>query len=181
VKECTKCRIEKSLENFTKDSTKRDGIYPSCKACYRIYYAKVRARKLAYKDKYRQENRARISEYRVQHYVANRTKELQTVKKWAKNNPVRRRVNQAKRRARKAESAGVYTAEDINTLYHKQKGRCAVCKNRLGEDFHIDHILPVALRGDNSRLNIQLLCISCNLSKRAAHPVDFMQSRGMLL
>ena len=33
MKICTKCKIEKKLEEFNKDSSKSDGIYSSCKQC----------------------------------------------------------------------------------------------------------------------------------------------------
>lgn len=44
-----------------------------------------------------------------------------------------------------------------------------------------DHIMPMDLGGSNDASNLQLLCQSCNSSKHAKHPVDFMQERGFLL
>lgn len=46
---------------------------------------------------------------------------------------------------------------------------------------HVDHVMPLALGGDNTRSNIQILCAPCNLSKNAAHPVDYARSLGKLL
>jgi len=51
----------------------------------------------------------------------------------------------------------------------------------LGDDFHMDHIMPIALGGSNTDDNMQLLRKECNLQKQAKHPIDFMQSRGLLL
>jgi 5-methylcytosine-specific restriction endonuclease McrA len=51
----------------------------------------------------------------------------------------------------------------------------------LGDNYHIDHIMPLALGGSNTDDNIQLLRQRCNNQKCAKHPVDFMQSRGFLL
>lgn len=34
-KTCSKCKLIQPLKEFTKDSTKKDGYYPSCKSCYR--------------------------------------------------------------------------------------------------------------------------------------------------
>ena len=62
-----------------------------------------------------------------------------------------------------------------------QKGLCPCCRKPLGNDYHMDHIIPLALGGSNGDNNIQLLRSECNLEKQAKHPVDFMQSRGFLL
>ena len=40
---------------------------------------------------------------------------------------------------------------------------------------------PLALGGSNDKANLQLLCPTCNAKKSAKHPIDFMQSRGLLL
>lgn len=55
------------------------------------------------------------------------------------------------------------------------------CGLPLGDNYHIDHIMPLALGGSNTDDNIQLLRQRCNNQKCAKHPVDFMQSRGFLL
>ncbi|MBU9359553.1 HNH endonuclease [Burkholderia multivorans] len=47
--------------------------------------------------------------------------------------------------------------------------------------FPNDDIEPLARGGSNDIANIQLLCRTCNLSKHARDPVEFMQSRGFLL
>lgn len=48
MKICTKCHEEKSLSEFTKDKTKRDGLYSSCKKCRHVegaqYYLKNKPR-----------------------------------------------------------------------------------------------------------------------------------------
>lgn len=49
------------------------------------------------------------------------------------------------------------------------------------DGYHVDHIQPLALGGSNDKTNLQLLCPTCNTKKSAKHPIDFMQSRGLLL
>lgn len=66
-------------------------------------------------------------------------------------------------------------------LYKLQRGKCACCGLPLGDDYHLDHIMPLALGGTNTDDNIQLLRAKCNMQKSAKHPVDFMQQRGFLL
>lgn len=53
-------------------------------------------------------------------------------------------------------------------LYDRQNGLCAVCGEKLGNDFskiHVDHIIPWTLVGDELDDNYQYLCCSCNESK----------------
>lgn len=33
IKTCTKCKISRSLEQFSSDKSKLDGKYPSCRIC----------------------------------------------------------------------------------------------------------------------------------------------------
>ena len=87
----------------------------------------------------------------------------------------------AKRRARLVNSGGSFSAKDIENLYTAQKGRCVYCRERLGNRYHRDHIVPLKLGGDNSIYNIQLLCAECNLKKGSKDPVDWAQSIGMVL
>lgn len=66
-------------------------------------------------------------------------------------------------------------------LMASQRGLCVCCGEILGENAHLDHIMPIALGGSNTDDNMQLLRQRCNNQKHAKHPVDFMQSRGFLL
>lgn len=91
-------------------------------------------------------------------------------------------ASEAKRRAASKRGARNYTALDIRRIYKAQRGLCAYCHAAMPLlQMHRDHIFPLALGGDNSPSNIQMLCPACNLSKHAKHPIDFAQSRGLLL
>ena len=90
-------------------------------------------------------------------------------------------VRKMNRRARKKSSGGNVSAGLKEKLIALQKGRCACCGEKLGVNFHMDHIMPLALGGMNTDDNIQLLRQTCNSQKSAKHPIDFMQQRGFLL
>lgn len=85
------------------------------------------------------------------------------------------------RRARKLSVGGKLSKGLAKKLYDLQRGKCACCGVSIAEGYHLDHRMPLALDGPNTDDNIQLLCVTCNLSKGAKHPVDFMQQRGLLL
>lgn len=101
MRTCTKCGLGKSDENFFRDKSKKDGISPSCKQCYKKYYSEIRESKLAKKKVYREKNSVKISEYRVGHYIRNKEKAVACASDWSKQNPDRRRAAEASRRARK--------------------------------------------------------------------------------
>lgn len=85
-------------------------------------------------------------------------------------------------RARKKQSSGRFTAEDIRRIFTLQKGRCAYCREKLGKGFQRDHIIPLRRGGTNDARNIQLLCNhGCNQSKNGKHPMDYARSLGRLL
>ena len=129
------------------------------------YRAANPERKRAYDEKWRSENPDKVKA---------------AVSKWRASNPQKIRVYKQNRQARKA-AAGRLSSDIANRLYELQRGMCACCGQPLGSDYHLDHIMPLALGGTNTDDNIQLLRQRCNNQKHAKHPVDFMRQRGFLL
>ena len=100
---------------------------------------------------------------------------------WQAANPEACRINRQNRRARQNEPMGILSHGLSEKLFRLQKGMCPCCSQPLGDNFHLDHIVPLALGGSHADGNIQLLRARCNLQKHAKDPIDFMQSRGFLL
>lgn len=100
---------------------------------------------------------------------------------WRKANPEKNRAYLENRRARKLKNGGQLSVDIAGRLYKLQKGKCPCCHEPLGNDYHLDHIMPLALGGTNTDDNIQLLRAGCNVRKCAKHPIEFMQERGFLL
>ena len=69
----------------------------------------------------------------------------------------------------------------VNKILRLQNGRCAICRTSVGSTYHLDHIMPLALKGKHVASNIQILCPSCNSKKGANDPIDYMQKIGRLL
>lgn len=129
-------------------------------------------------------NKEKISEERSVRYrddpeIAKITRER--AKKWAANNQERVRIHKRNRKAKIRNSSGTLSKDIVEVLFRIQRGKCACCRKPLGSDYQLDHIMPIALGGENIDSNVQLLRAECNNFKRAKHPVDFMRQRGFLL
>lgn len=102
--------------------------------------------------------------------------------KWRKSHPDAVRAAWKNRRARKCNAEGFHTEKEAASLYVQQGRKCAYCRARLTKtERHLDHIVALARGGSNWPSNLQWLCASCNLSKSAKDPIDYAQSRGLLL
>lgn len=166
-----------------------------CMVCHKAYYVLNAEKVAAYKKQYnienkesiaekrkayREENKEKVRKQKADYAAKNSKKIVAKVTAWCKENPNRRREYSHNYRARK-KGRGVITPGLAEKLMALQKGRCACCGLKLGKDYHMDHIMPLALGGSNSDENMQLLRSKCNMQKNAKHPVDFMQQRGFLL
>lgn len=88
----------------------------------------------------------------------------------------------ARRRARKRQAGGSFTAEQIDELYKKQRGRCAWCHAKLTDkNMARDHRTALANGGSNEIGNIELTCTPCNLRKSAKDEIAWANERGCLL
>lgn len=185
MKNCTKCGEAKPKTEFGKDVQKRDGLRCCCKTCNRASRAKWYAA-----------NTEKAKAYDAKLYTDNPEKKKAVSAKWRADNPEKlkaysakysasnseiRRIHCHNYRARKRTNGGKLSRRLAERLYKFQRGKCACCGQPLGDDYHLDHIMPLALGGSNTDDNIQLLRQQCNNQKRAKHPIDFMQSRGFLL
>ena len=164
MKVCTKCKIEKPLDNFGKYVRGKDGLKPRCKSCSnedkRDYYLKnrevVNSRQVA---------RARYSEktkaYRREYWKTRRSARLEIERRYIRNNAEVTKVKNQRRRFRKfgAESLAV-TAQELQRLLSQP---CFAC--RATNSVTIDHLIPLARGGRHSIGNLTPLCQSCNSSK----------------
>lgn len=134
-----------------------------------------------YVAKSRLKFRAKRLEAARQWRVENPGRRLEVYRAWCDKNRERIRALWNKRRARKLGAEGYFTEQDIAQLKQQQRGRCAYCRVRLGDDFHRDHIISLAKGGSNWPSNIQLLCQPCNNRKHAKDPIVFAKEIGRLL
>lgn len=132
-------------------------------------------------DKYRAENSEKVKATYAVYREVNPDKVKAASAKWKAANPEAILIHNQNRRAMKLSNGGTLSKGLSEKLFKLQRGKCPCCGEPLGDDYHLDHIMPLVLGGVNEDWNIQLLRATCNHQKHAKHPVDFMQSRGFLL
>lgn len=147
-------------------------------AAYRVSnLEKLRAQVKAWRAANKDQGNACAAAYRA----ANPEKRKAAVSAWEKANPEAKRIIAQNRRARERKTGGVLSKGLPEKLFKLQRGKCVCCGLPLGNNYHMDHKMPLALGGLNVDGNIQLLRSTCNQKKHAKHPIDFMQERGFLL
>ena len=197
---CTKCGKDKPITEFCKAKSNKDGLNYWCKTCANAHraewnkanpekakectsawVAKNYERKNASRKAWNNANPERIKAKRAIYRKEHSSKIKETKDAWHAANPGAAKIHNQNRRARQRNSGGQLSSGLSKRLFKLQKGKCACCGLPLGEKYHMDHIMPLALGGTNTDDNIQLLRSICNSEKHAKHPIDFMQSRGFLL
>ena len=126
-------------------------------------------------------NKEKVKATQAKTRAKNLEKCKQAQKRWMAEHPERNRIYTQNRNARKKANGGQLSHGLVEKLFKLQNGKCPCCKQPLGDDFELDHRMPLALGGAHEDSNMQLLRAACNQSKHMKHPVDFMQSRGFLL
>lgn len=76
-----------------------------------------------------------------------------------------RRSDENRRRSRAKKAGGTHTAIDVRAQYQSQRGKCWWCGEKLGNDYEVDHRVPLARCGSNAPENIVLACRKCNRAK----------------
>ena len=184
VKSCTKCGV--------KDRNK----YGQCRLCKRLAdtkYRKENCEKIKLtKYKYRKVNSEKIKVYMTKWRRVNHKKQKLAVAKWRKANPEKvklfttnwqkanlevRRIHYHNYYARLRTNGGKLSTNLAKILYKEQKGKCACCQEPLGNNYHLDHIMPLILGGKNEDQNVQLLIAKCNMSKGGKHPIEYAKTK----
>lgn len=77
--------------------------------------------------------------------------------------PEMRVIYENRRRARKRRCKKRISFEEWCEIKREYKFRCACCKRRV--KLTIDHIVPLCKGGEDSKQNVQPLCMACNQKK----------------
>jgi 5-methylcytosine-specific restriction endonuclease McrA len=132
-------------------------------ASHKIWYIKNRERAIGLNKIWKENNKAHLAVSK---------------KKWSYENPEKNRIYRHTRRARMRNSEGTHTAQDIKDMHKAQGGCCIYCGVDVGEDYHVDHIVPLVKGGSNGKENLQITCPTCNLKKGQKDHAEFLSLNG---
>lgn len=171
--------IEKYAETYL--STNEEVCKKRCRDWHTKNKRHHAALNKAWRDKNKDYSRQQTKKYREDN--RDKIRENTRVYRNTEDGKIKHRVAEHNRNARMRESGGKHTAADIKLIKKKQHDKCVGpnCKKSIKDIYHIDHRIAVSKGGTNNKDNIDLLCPSCNMRKKAKHPIDFAQENGCLL
>lgn len=187
---CCRCKATKSIDEFYKNATRRDGISSFCKVCAAQYGAtyrsqnpekvregrrdwkarnpdKVKEMDKRHRNLHLEDRHARHSAWRIRNIDSVRERH----KEWQKNNSERIREYENNRRARELSAGGDVSLAEWLDLCEKYGNKCLCCK-RDDVKLSMDHVVPISRGGSNTIDNIQPLCKPCN-SKKYTKTIDY--------
>lgn len=97
MKRCSKCGIEKNIDEFARCKDRRSGLIARCKECVKKesanWYALNKKRHLECTNKWRAENRARVNQLAVNRRARNPEKAKLADKKWYATHAEQAKIN----------------------------------------------------------------------------------------
>lgn len=143
-KNCTTCRIEQPVSNFSKFHASKDGYHNQCKSCVKIY----RSTRIKAAKEYRLNNKQKIDQQNYEWRIRNRGRRC------------------AQQRAR--EEAKHKRTPKWLTQEHKEQ-MIVLYIEASSKGLHVDHIVPLRgkyVSGLHVPWNLQLLTPHENLTKK---------------
>lgn len=196
LKRCYRCKEKKSLDAFSKDKSREDGLQPRCIACNRaLYKANKESISMAKKAHYAanssrikastkvwyEDNRERMAAsnktwakahpekvraYKKKYSDANKEKKAASSKAWEAANRGKSNAKAAKRRALKKQASVELTPEELQFI-EDMYIMCRSISEVTGVVHHVDHIKPISKGGKHHPDNLQILTATENLQKHA--------------
>lgn len=190
LKVCTKCNEEKDLSEFNKGNAKfgRKSECKKCQAKRGQEYKKIPE----VREKYRADCRERYRRQSIEQRRGTYQRRKQYVKDWVEANRDRHKKTKheyyLKNKSRYYDKAKyhnhtrrallskgpkltrdvVVELEIYNLSNFKQNSfTCEYCLAIIESSYHLDHIVPVVLGGNNHITNLAITCPKCNRSKGA--------------
>ena len=97
--------------------------------------------------------------------------------RWAKENPVRRKIHMAVNKLKELAKGGPSaTGEQLHSLWGKQRGRCALTGIPITAlEAHLDHVVPTSKGGSQTVRNLRWTHPMANAAKGTRTDKEFWQ------
>lgn len=172
MKICSTCNIEKNLEAFAKNKSKKGGYQSQCKTCVKTHYSQNRAIiSKRYKTWY-EENKIDKLQANRSWYSSNKESRGAYNKEWRNNNVAECRARNMLRYANKKHATPPWLTSQDKLAIEKFYIDARQLETLTGKKYHVDHIVP--LQGENVcglhvPWNLQILEASENIKKGNKH------------
>lgn len=152
---------------------------------YYATYSKLRQEDPAYRERRAEYMRAYEARRKGKrdhktYRLAHKEQRAAIAKTWRAANRERVRMYSRRRRALKAQAEGTHTAADIQAQYKRQKGCCYWCGVKVGDSYHVDHIVPLSRGGTDWPENLVVACQPCNQSKFNKLPHEWAEGGRLI-
>jgi hypothetical protein len=159
-KRCPRCGITKSVDEFHRCKTLKDGLALWCKPC-----------QIASTRRYQKANSEHVREQNALWYKNNAEEQKARARVWRTEHPGAVRLHNHNRDARERGGAGRLRPSEAKDLLVYLGPRCLCCG--ATNDLTFDHVLPLAKGGTHELANIQILCRRCNIAKGVRLGLDY--------
>ncbi len=156
VKVCKRCGVEKPIEKFSHNKTRRDGLQDYCKVCN----GEINKHWL-------NQHREQYRDYQAKWYKDNKDKFRAKAMAYARTPTERYR--QIKRRTKIRNIGLIITKSEFVEWFNVQVYVCHYCRRELTQNKHGDLGNLTVDRRDNNKpyeaSNLVLACLRCNMMK----------------
>lgn len=164
MKLCCACNQEKSVELFNKRAASRDGLQRRCKECERLYKLQRVDLEKERQAKWYEKNKEAKNQASRFWYLANKESVTQRSAKWLRNNPVKSRQINARKKAIKLRATPPWADADLIAGMYE----VAQLFRNVGVRMEVDHIVPLkgtTVSGLHTHDNLQLMVSKKNAAK----------------
>lgn len=163
MKTCNKCKEEKLLSDYHKDSGKKDGLCTICKEC-----KKANTKAWAKKNPERALRNSLATYYKKRSDPEFKRYRAEVSKKWREKNRDKHCAREARRRSKKLNATPPWLADEHKAHIQRTYKLCVIMSDATGKKYHVDHIVP--LQGKNVcglhvPWNLRVIPAEVNLSK----------------
>lgn len=175
TKTCTKCKESKpaTLEYFSPDHRRKSGMQSQCRDCRNQHMRKL-YNTPEYREKHSQYSRQKRC---LDNAYAER--ERKYLRSYRHKYPAKYKAWVNIRRIRRLATGEIILPFDEQAQFKRQKSRCYYCQCKLTE-YHVEHCVPLSRGGSDHPDNKVLACPSCNMSKNAKLPHEWVKGGRLL-